>query len=178
MAKLKRFVLWACVIAASLCIVMVLARKLNPYFRPAYGPNVVAASPNGHCALVQYLFHDKEHGVDPFPTLLLLGEAFYTVLDLKTGKVLRDSSTELPAIHAVSDNVSYMRWTDDTSAEFPEDGGPFHEWSELRDCAEQNRPPAFAGAMCFGDEPSTSACGLLMREVRRLGSTSPHQHER
>lgn len=149
------------------------ARKLNPYSRPIYGPNVVAASPNGRCALVQYLFHDGKHGVDPFSALLLLGEAFSSVLDLKTGKVLRDSSTEFPAIHAVSDNIGYMRWADDTSAEFPEDRGPFHEWSGLLDCAEQDHPPAFAGVMCFGDEPSTSACGLLMHEVRRLGSSSP-----
>ena len=156
-------------------VILVVARKCNSIFRPDYQPHAILASPNGACALVEYKFRGGERGywADPFRALLMLeGDAFYNVIDLSSGKILRDSTKAIPALPAISQGLAGMGssvfyWsTNGTTAAFPGGDGPFHEWTGIRECGGTQADSQFAGLRCYRDS-NHPACPQLRAKLDR-----------
>lgn len=160
---LARLAAWSVGVALALWVVLILARHFNPGFRPYYPSQAVMVNENGQCALVQHSFRQ----LDLFQLgLLLEGDAFYTVIDLQSGNILRDSTTAIKAIYALQVPGSYMQWNGNTGVEFPLD----NEWSDIRQCGEGKAPPQFSGLNCSYDyRPSKKPeCERLWNHVRRI----------
>lgn len=172
---LLRATKWFAILCISLMAMLVAARKCNSLFRPDYPPQAMLASPNGVCALVEYKFRGGERGylADPFRALLMLeGDAFYNVIDLSSGKILRDSTNAIPALPAISQGLVGMGsavfyWSKDgTTAAFPGGEGPFHEWTGIRECEGTQADSQFAGLRCHSDS-NNPACSQLRTKLDR-----------
>jgi hypothetical protein len=168
--KLQRYLKPAVITIFIIAIAFFLARKNNNIVRPEYQAESIVASPNGSCALVEYKFHGGERGkmIDPFPMLLMLeGDAFYMVVNLQSGKILRDSTTEIPAIKGLSLGLAGMGydvffWDETgTTAAFPGGEGPYHEWKGIQQCGETQIFTKFAGLRCHGDSTSQPCMQLI-----------------
>jgi hypothetical protein len=124
---------------------------------------------SGTCALVEYKFGHGERWswLDPYALFTLsIGNAFYTVVDIRNKKIVRDNTSSLIPITAYSqssigmgDSVFY--WTQDgRAAAFPGGDGPYHEWTNIEECAGSTPQSDYANLSCSSDEKS-SLCEKL-----------------
>jgi len=141
-------------------------RKYSTLVRPHYPPISISVNPAGTCALTEYNFRGGErwYWTDPYRWFLLAsGDAFYTITDLRTGKIIRDSTTQIvPGLEANSlvavamGNEVFYWSADGTKANFP--GGRaedyFHEWTDLKECAGERADSDYANLTCDVDTAS------------------------
>jgi len=141
-------------------------RKYSTLIRPHYPPISIALNPAGTCALTEYNFRGGErwYWTDPYRWFLLAsGDAFYTITDLRTGKIIRDSTTQIiPGLEANSlvavamGNEVFYWSADGTKANFP--GGSaedyFHEWTDIKECAGERADSDYANLTCDVDTAS------------------------
>lgn len=160
-------------VSALLMAVYVLLRLHPALIRPPYAPQSVLVNPAGTCALVEYKFGGGERWswFDPYALFTLSsGDAFYTIVDLGTGKIVRDNTDSLMPIKAYSqesagmgDSVFY--WSrDGASAAFPGGEGPNHEWTDIKQCVGTQSQSAFANANCEIDD-ATPTCQKLRSKL-------------
>lgn len=153
----------------------VVARKGNILFRADYPPQSILLNPSGICALIEYKFHGGERGdwLDPFRLFLMLeGDAFYNVVDLRSMKIVRDSTTEIPAIRALSqglvgmgDEVFYWNKNGKVAA-FP-GGDLFHEWTDINECEGPTAASEFANLRCASDIQNP-VCEHVRGQLKRI----------
>lgn len=70
-----------------------LLRKFPQLIRPAIEPQTILVNPGAKCALIEYAFRGGERWswLDPYALFTLSdGDAFYTVVDLRSKKVVRE----------------------------------------------------------------------------------------
>ncbi|TDY97050.1 UNVERIFIED_ORG: hypothetical protein DFO49_1524 [Herbaspirillum seropedicae] len=141
-------------------------RKYSTLIRPHYPPISIALNPAGTCALTEYNFRGGERGywADPYRWFLLAsGDAFYTITDLRTGRIIRDSTTQIiPGLEAnslvaVAMGADVFYWSaDGTKANFP--GGRaedyFHEWTDIKECAGERAESEYTNLTCDVDTAS------------------------
>jgi hypothetical protein len=160
-----------CLLALGLVLLAMLAaaRHFSSGFRPAYQPQTILTSPNGACALVEYNFRGGERGYwsDPYRMILLLeGDAFFTVTELRSGKIVRDSSAEITTLPAYSlasagmgKDVFYWG-KDGRTAAFPGGEGPFHEWTGIHECTGAKAAAEFADLSCYADSHDAACTNI------------------
>lgn len=169
LSRISKLLLIAAILIGSSYVYL---RKNSTLIRPTYPPISIALNPAGTCALTEYNFRGGERGhwADPYRWFLLAsGDAFYTIIDLRTGKIIRDSTTQIiPGLEANSlvaaamgNDVFY--WSaDGTKANFP--GGNaedyFHEWTDIKECAGKRAESDYANLTCHLDTVSPRCTAL------------------
>ncbi len=141
-------------------------RKYSTLVRPHYPPISITVNPAGTCALAEYNFRGGErwYWTDPYRWFLLApGDAFYTITDLRSGKIIRDStaqifpSLEANSLVAVAMGSDVFYWSSNgMTANFP--GGRaedyFHEWTDLKECEGRHAESDYANLNCRMDTAS------------------------
>lgn len=169
---LSRFSKCLLTVAIIISSIYVFVRKNSTLIRPHYPPISIALNPAGTCALTEYNFRGGERGywADPYRWFLLAsGDAFYTITDLRTGKIIRDSTTQIVpgleanSLGAVAMGNDVFYWSPDgTKANFP--GGRaedyFHEWTDIKECAGERAESDYANLTCDVDTVSPRCTAL------------------
>jgi hypothetical protein len=179
--RAKRIGAYLLAIVLSVVAFYVVLRKHSTIARPHYPPESILINPGGTCALVEYKFRGGERWSWPDPYALFTlsgGNAFYTIVDLRSGRIVRDSTTSIIAIPAQSQDSIGMgsavhHWSKDGSvAAFPGGDGPFYEWTDIKECAGTTRQSEYANASCNLDSASAK-CEKLRAKLspRSEGAT-------
>jgi hypothetical protein len=158
-------------------------RKNSTWVRPGYPPVAMTVNPAGTCVLSEYNFRGGERWswMDPYAWFVMApGDAFYTVTYLRTGKLIRDSTTQIwPPITAyslvsVAMGHDIFYWSQDgTAANFP--GAPpdyFFEWTDIKECAGTTRQSEYASVSCRLDSTSGLCAKLRARLSPRPEGTA------
>jgi hypothetical protein len=172
MMKYSRWPHWV-VIALIICSIFASIRQNNSVFRSGYIPKYILVNPAGTCALVEYHFNGGErwYWTDFFYVLSMSnGDAFYSVVDLRNRNILRDTTTAIPPIQALSQGLvgmgnSVFYWSKDgRNAAFPGGEGPLHEWAGITQCAGYSNQSQFSNLKCNIDAPG-KACASLKKII-------------
>jgi hypothetical protein len=165
--KLTKFKKRAIITLLLAVLTYVLLRQNS--IRPYELPDVVVVNPAGTCALMGYDLIGDRGSVFSSYYFFLFGStrAFYVIADLRTGKILRDSS-RIPIIDGHDGETgNYLGWNSNGSgAQFPstEDDGPYYEWENVTECEGDIE---LANLRCYSDNKS-EACKKLYTKVEHL----------
>ncbi|MDR2838483.1 MAG: hypothetical protein LBV49_07985 [Azonexus sp.] len=149
-----------------LSVSYVTLRKNSTLIRPNYPAIEIAVNPAGTCALAEYHFRGGErwNWIDPYRWFLLApGNAFYTVTDIRTGKIVKDSTTQVifsieansQASVAMGKDIFY--WSKDgKKVNFPGgmSNGYFYEWTDIDECQGTKHQSEYAQVTCSIDNKS------------------------
>ena len=171
--KSKRLLKLLALVTAIFLVSYVFLRKNSTLIRPHYQAVDIVVNPAGTCALTEYNFRGGErwHWADTYAWFVLApGDAFYTITDIRTGKIIRDSTTQIifsisansQASVAMGNDVFYWR-NDGGNANFP--GGLsddyFYEWRGIKECEGKEPQSEYANISCPIDGKS-----LLCEKLR------------
>lgn len=164
--KSKRLVKLLAALTVILAVSYAFLRKNSTLIRPHYQAMDIVVNPAGTCALTEYNFRGGErwNWADPYAWFVLApADAFYTITDIRTGKIIKDSTTQIlfsisansQASVAMGNDVFY--WSKDgRNANFP--GGLsnnyFYEWRDIEECEGQERQSEYANITCPLDSKS------------------------
>jgi len=154
------------IVVIVIASIYVFLRTNGQLIRPTYPVIAITVNPAGTCALAEYNFRGGErwYWTDPYRWFLLAsGDAFYTITDLRSGKIIRDStaqifpSLEANSLVAVAMGSDVFYWSSNgMTANFP--GGRaedyFHEWTDLKECEGRNAESDYANLNCRMDTAS------------------------
>ncbi len=173
--KAKKFLKSAAIFLAVVIATYVFLKKNSTLVRPYYPPESILMNPAGTCALTEYKFKGGErwYWLDPYSWFVMAdGDAFYTITDIRTGKIIRDSTASIPAINSISrgwagmgDSVFYWSNNGKTAA-FPGGEGPYHEWTDIQECEGTKTKSEFSDLECNSDNRS-SVCDKLRSALQR-----------
>ncbi|MDR9836500.1 hypothetical protein [Herbaspirillum huttiense] len=146
-----------------------LLRKVPQLIRPAIEPQTILVNPGAKCALIEYAFRGGERWswLDPYALFTLSdGDAFYTVVELHSKKVVRDSTWPIIPITAYSQESvgmgrSVFFWSaDGRSAAFPGGEGPAYIWENIHECAGEKSASPYSNHECSLDKQSPQCSAI------------------
>lgn len=160
--------LFACMVIVLLASYLLL-RKVPQLIRPAIEPQTILVNPGAKCALIEYAFRGGERWswLDPYALFTLSdGDAFYTVVDLRSKKVVRDSTWPIIPITAYSQGSvgmgrSVFFWSaDGRSAAFPGGEGPAYIWDNIHECTGEKSASPYSNLECSLDKQSPQCSAI------------------
>jgi hypothetical protein len=133
-----------------------LLRKVPQLIRPAIEPQTILVNPGARWSWL-----------DPYALFTLSdGDAFYTVVDLRSKKVVRDSTWPIIPITAYSQGSvgmgrSVFFWSaDGRSAAFPGGEGPAYIWENIHECAGEKSASPYSNLECSLDKQSPQCSAI------------------
>jgi len=156
-------------LVAFLVCTYILLRKEPRRIRPHIKPQSILINPAATCALIEFDFRGGERWswLDPYALFTLSeGDAFYTVVELRSKKIIRDSTWPVIPITAYSQALvgmgsSVFFWSaDGRSAAFPGGDGPAHTWDDINECAGEKSTSPYSNLICFSGNQSAQCTAV------------------
>ncbi|QDD65106.1 hypothetical protein EJD96_13510 [Herbaspirillum seropedicae] len=150
-------------LAVFLVCSYILLRKEPRLIRPHIEPQSILINPAATCALIEFNFRGGERWswLDPYALFTLSdGDAFYTVVSLRSKKIVRDSTWSIIPITAYSQALvgmgsSVFFWSaDGRNAAFPGGDGPAYLWQDITECAGEKSASPYSNLICFSSNQS------------------------